>query len=738
MSTRVALAAAAAAAAAGDDLRRGAWTAEEDEKLLAYVGSHGTGHWRSVGRKAGLQRCGKSCRLRWTNYLRPNIRHGSFTPDEEDLIVKLHSSLGSRWSLIAAKMPGRTDNDIKNHWNTRLKKKLCNMGIDPVTHKPISELLRDIAAVEDARATGGASAAAGLGNPMVAGEEARRCFSDNLLRKAVRDYTRTSSTAAAAAGPSKYDSLSCAAATDHVFNLDHQSCSDHQHLGGQTADHCDVSAMAHSSIIQNEAAAEDDLHSSWEHSITSTTRSNCSMQAGGQDNNSCCSDQVDAAVELSSCCRSSCSRSPAASDRGTTFQSLQQVMNSSPPSRSCKNNNIMQHQSSSSSFQSAAAVICMQQAAAACEEPAIGCRRNNFNLVTDQCLAADTSYCNPATSSFHQQLSAATAASDRTSSTSSNSLVSACSRPAALHFLPMQQDHHHAAAHLPAAAAACSSSWPCSTIMNGTACTSCCSASYLDHQQAAIPSSTNMKLQQLPPTSSMRFSTVEQPDLQLLQMRRLQQQQPTGLANFNYHPAAAEAAATAASVTAPAPRFSHSILQQQQQEEDFKRPQSSLHQQLMQQQDHHRHDHHHRQLDQVVSSSSAARRQYNQSPAASFNLQQASAAGSQEAAVAAAPYLSLREPLSPVAAAAYNNTDLAAVTPGAPQLLLSSFAARPPAAAAAPLSSFNGPAAALISSFSSSTAGPVTHVAPSTGIRTAHSHHYDPQSPRMVLWDFQE
>jgi hypothetical protein len=128
-----------------EDVRKGAWTAEEDEKLRLYVEINGTGHWRSVGKKAGLQRCGKSCRLRWTNYLRPDIRHGSFSSAEEDLIVKLHASHGSRWSLIAAKMPGRTDNDIKNHWNTRLKKKLCDMGIDPVTHKPIAELLKDLA-----------------------------------------------------------------------------------------------------------------------------------------------------------------------------------------------------------------------------------------------------------------------------------------------------------------------------------------------------------------------------------------------------------------------------------------------------------------------------------------------------------------------------------------------------------------------------------------------------------------
>jgi hypothetical protein len=79
-----------------DDVRKGAWTAEEDEKLRIYVETYGTGHWRSVGKKAGLQRCGKSCRLRWTNYLRPDIRHGSFTADEEDLIVKLHATHGSR------------------------------------------------------------------------------------------------------------------------------------------------------------------------------------------------------------------------------------------------------------------------------------------------------------------------------------------------------------------------------------------------------------------------------------------------------------------------------------------------------------------------------------------------------------------------------------------------------------------------------------------------------------------
>lgn len=160
-----------------EDVRKGAWTAEEDEKLRKYVETYGTGHWRSVGKKAGLQRCGKSCRLRWTNYLRPDIRHGSFTPEEEELIVQLHAAHGSRWSLIATQMPGRTDNDIKNHWNTRLKKKLCDMGIDPVTHKPIADFLRDLA---------GTMAQCSGAESQVAEEAARRCFRDSLISKAVR------------------------------------------------------------------------------------------------------------------------------------------------------------------------------------------------------------------------------------------------------------------------------------------------------------------------------------------------------------------------------------------------------------------------------------------------------------------------------------------------------------------------------------------------------------------------
>ncbi|PIN24063.1 Transcription factor, Myb superfamily [Handroanthus impetiginosus] len=118
------------------ELKKGPWTREEDQKLLAYIEEHGHGSWRALPAKAGLQRCGKSCRLRWTNYLRPDIKRGKFSSQEEKAIIRLHALLGNRWSAIAAHLPKRTDNEIKNYWNTRLKKRLTRMGIDPATHKP--------------------------------------------------------------------------------------------------------------------------------------------------------------------------------------------------------------------------------------------------------------------------------------------------------------------------------------------------------------------------------------------------------------------------------------------------------------------------------------------------------------------------------------------------------------------------------------------------------------------------
>ncbi|KAJ7951532.1 MYB transcription factor [Quillaja saponaria] len=107
-----------------EDLNRGAWTAMEDKLLTDYVKTHGEGKWRSLTKRAGLKRCGKSCRLRWLNYLRPDIKRGNITHDEEELIIRLHKLLGNRWSLIAGRLPGRTDNEIKNYWNTNLRRRL--------------------------------------------------------------------------------------------------------------------------------------------------------------------------------------------------------------------------------------------------------------------------------------------------------------------------------------------------------------------------------------------------------------------------------------------------------------------------------------------------------------------------------------------------------------------------------------------------------------------------------------
>ncbi|KAL5579541.1 hypothetical protein UlMin_011983 [Ulmus minor] len=109
---------------AKEGLNRGAWTAMEDEILTEYVRVHGEGKWRNLPKRAGLKRCGKSCRLRWLNYLRPDIKRGNISHDEEELIIRLHNLLGNKWSLIAGRLPGRTDNEIKNYWNTNIGKKI--------------------------------------------------------------------------------------------------------------------------------------------------------------------------------------------------------------------------------------------------------------------------------------------------------------------------------------------------------------------------------------------------------------------------------------------------------------------------------------------------------------------------------------------------------------------------------------------------------------------------------------
>ncbi|KAL2635748.1 hypothetical protein R1flu_007227 [Riccia fluitans] len=105
-------------------LKKGPWTSAEDAILVAYVTKHGEGNWNSVQKHSGLYRCGKSCRLRWANHLRPNLKKGAFTPEEERMIIELHSKLGNKWARMAAQLPGRTDNEIKNYWNTRIKRRM--------------------------------------------------------------------------------------------------------------------------------------------------------------------------------------------------------------------------------------------------------------------------------------------------------------------------------------------------------------------------------------------------------------------------------------------------------------------------------------------------------------------------------------------------------------------------------------------------------------------------------------
>ncbi|CAO2180143.1 unnamed protein product [Urochloa humidicola] len=121
-------------------LKKGRWTKEEDEILARYIKEHGEGAWRSLPKNAGLLRCGKSCRLRWINYLRADLKRGNISEEEEEMIIKLHATLGNRWSLIAGHLPGRTDNEIKNYWNSHLSRRAADVGDGVVVNVDLSKL----------------------------------------------------------------------------------------------------------------------------------------------------------------------------------------------------------------------------------------------------------------------------------------------------------------------------------------------------------------------------------------------------------------------------------------------------------------------------------------------------------------------------------------------------------------------------------------------------------------------